>query len=599
MAKQPVERGAGRPEDDGQTLEQPPRRLESGVRRTATRAPVLVVTHLDRAWVVRPVEGRALVVGRDPEADISVVDPSVSRSHARIECVGDAVTVTDLGSTNGTLLNGLRVEQATLGLGDEVCLGNVTLTLHARPEWSGPREHPLSHDQFLAVLEDEVERGLAFRRGLAVVMVHFDDPSVGVAALRPRLRTVDRFAHFGRGDLEILLPEADRSEVDALLERTGARAGIAFFPRDGGSADALIQASRAALRQTSASAPVQIADRAPREREGPLVVASPAMRGILDLVERAATAVIPVLIRGETGTGKEVLARSIHERGPRAQRPFSAINCAAIPPTLLESVLFGHEAGAFTGAQRAQAGVFEEADGGTVFLDEIGELTLAAQAALLRVLETRQVRRIGGKEELKLDVRILSATHRDLEAMVQAGSFREDLYYRLNTLMLEVPPLRERPEEIGPLAEHFLALANAANGRAVTAIGAEAMHLLLVHPWPGNIRELRNAIEHAVVVAKGPVIQPEDLSRRTRAAAAAADSTLEDEPDHAEANPPTGLREQLAAAETQIILEALRATDGNRTKAARRLHVPVRSLSHRIRVLGIKKLGFGTDPAGD
>ena len=285
----------------------------------------------------------------------------------------------------------------------------------------------------------------------------------------------------------------------------------------------------------------------------------------------------------------------------RSKNRLVCINCGAIPSTLVESVLFGHEKGAFTGATSSARGVFEEADGSTVLLDEIGELSPPAQAALLRVLESKEVRRVGANREVTVDVRVIAATHRDLDAMVKAGTFREDLMYRLNAMTLEVPALRERPEEIGPFAERFVTLANAANGRDVKGLDVESMRLLLRYPWPGNIRELRNAIEHAVVVAQGRMVQPIDLPRRIRDFA----STVLQDDAHgpstgvgapvAAAAAPSDLREGVQRYEMQVILEALRSAKGNRTEAARRLQVPVRTLSHKIKQYGIKKLGFGVE----
>jgi len=203
-----------------------------------------------------------------------------------------------------------------------------------------------------------------------------------------------------------------------------------------------------------------------------------------------------------TGTGKEVLARLIHEGGPRRDKPLVAVNCGAIPAELLESTLFGHERGAFTGAGQQQKGLFEAADGGTIMLDEVGELPAAAQVALLRVLEEKRVRRVGATREIEVDVRVIAATHRDLEAMVEARSFRRDLFYRLNGVDVTLPPLRARREDIAPLAERFLKKAAKANGREVRSIAPEAMVLLKEYGWPGNVRELRNAVERAVVIAE-------------------------------------------------------------------------------------------------
>jgi DNA-binding NtrC family response regulator len=318
-----------------------------------------------------------------------------------------------------------------------------------------------------------------------------------------------------------------------------------------------------------------------------------AMRALLDTAARVALSRIPVVVHGETGTGKEVLARFIHERGLRAKERLVRVNCGAIPASLVESTLFGHEKGSFTGAVQRQRGLFEEADRGTLFLDEIGDLPLAAQVALLRVLESGSFCRVGSTEEVTVDVRIIAATHRDLEAMVEERKFREDLYYRLSTMVLEIPPLRERFEEIQPLSMRFLGQANEANGRRVRGFSEEAMALLLSHRWPGNVRELRNAVERAVVVAQGELIQPEDLPARVRIARGeGATDPGERWATGAEIGvrraPPGEARARIQQYQARIIEEALRSAGWSRAEAAERLGMPLRTLARKIKALGIK-----------
>ncbi|MBL8957663.1 MAG: sigma 54-interacting transcriptional regulator [Myxococcaceae bacterium] len=538
----------------------------------------LVVFHGEASRVVRLTEGRAVVLGRDPTAEISIADDSISRRHASFTAEAGSVTVADLGSTNGTKLNGAPVEKAVMSPGDEVTLGSVTVSLHVLVPVAAAAHGVATHDQFLASLDDEVERARTFGRGFAVMMLRWAGP---LKPLQERLRSVDRLALYADGIFEVLLPEASKEDASRFLVASKGLAGVAVYPTDGRSAEALLEAARDAMHGD-----------VPKPQATALVSASPAMQAVFTTVERIASSMIPVLIRGETGVGKEVLARAIHEKSPRARQRLVSINCGAIAPTLVESVLFGHERGAFTGAVASTRGVFEEGDGSTVLLDEVGELSATAQAALLRVLETKEIRRVGGAKDLTVDVRVIAATHRDLEAMVKAGTFREDLLYRLNAMTLELPPLRERPEEVGPLAERFVAQANAANGRAVKGLDAAAMRLLLSYAWPGNIRELKNAIEHAVVVAAGSVVQPGDLPRRVREAPGeVALPAASKAPDAA----PADLKEGVQRYERQAVLEALRAANGNRAEAARRLSIPVRTLSHKLKQLGIKKLGFGPD----
>ncbi len=303
-----------------------------------------------------------------------------------------------------------------------------------------------------------------------------------------------------------------------------------------------------------------------------LVGSSAPMREVQKSIGRLADSEASVLITGETGTGKEVVARAIHRHGRRGARAFVAVNCAAIPAALLESQLFGHARGAFTGAIADRAGSFREAEGGTLFLDEIGDMDLAMQAKLLRVLQDRMVMPVGGRP-VAVDVRILAATHRDLRAMVAAGSFREDLFYRIGVVPVHLSPLRERLSDILPLAEYFLA--RAGGGRRLSAAAAGR---LLAHPWPGNVRELRNAMERAAVLAPLPVLSAADfafLAGEDMKAAGAPDWLAGDLPG------------AVARLETEMIRRALAACAGNRTEAARRLNIHRQLLYEKIRRYGL------------
>jgi two-component system NtrC family response regulator len=305
--------------------------------------------------------------------------------------------------------------------------------------------------------------------------------------------------------------------------------------------------------------------------DGDMVGMSAPMRAVQKAIGLLADSDATVLINGETGTGKEVVARAIHRHGRRGSRPFVAVNCAAIPAELLESLLFGHVRGAFTGATSDRPGSFREADRGTLFLDEIGDMAPATQAKLLRALQERVVTPVGGKP-VAVDVRVLAATHRDLAAAVQAGQFREDLFYRLSVVPLHLPPLRDRLADIVPLAEHFLALA-ARPGEAPPQLAADAAARLIAHPWPGNVRELRNAMERAAAMARHPVLAAADLNFLGHAVAPgpAADWLA------------GTLPEAVARLEQAMIDRALAEAGGNRTEAARRLGIHRQLLHQKLR----------------
>ena len=287
------------------------------------------------------------------------------------------------------------------------------------------------------------------------------------------------------------------------------------------------------------------------------------------------------LISGESGTGKELIARAIHYNSRRAKGPFIKVNCAALPESLLESELFGHEKGAFTGAQTLRQGLFERANEGTLLLDEIGEMPLVLQAKLLRILQEREFERIGGHQTIKVDIRVIAATNRDLQAMVKEGTFREDLFYRLNVIHLILPPLRDRREDISLLANHFLQKFSSENQRDIIDIDPMAMSLLTAWSWPGNIRELSNVIERAVVMNSGPIIFSEDLPPQIRQPVCNAGEAK---------TAPVGernLKEEIKRVEKRIIMEVLEQQEGNRTRTALMLGISRRALMYKLQEYGI------------
>ena len=306
-----------------------------------------------------------------------------------------------------------------------------------------------------------------------------------------------------------------------------------------------------------------------------IVARSDVMMEVFHTVRKVAGYKSTVLLYGESGTGKELVARSLHYNSPRAERPFVAINCGAITETLLESELFGHVKGAFTDANRDKPGLFQEAHGGTLFLDEIGEMPKALQVKLLRVIQEGEIRRVGDVRDIKVDVRLVAATIRDLAAAVTEGSFREDLYYRLNVLPIHLPPLRERREDLGLLVEHFVRECNGRLGRSIRGLSAEAMKVMLDYSWPGNVRELENAIEHSMILCEADTIDVACLPRKIRES--------KDRIRMALASDELSIKKMSRLVEEELIRRALKQTGGNRTRAAQLLEISHRALLYKIK----------------
>ncbi|HKA90115.1 MAG TPA: sigma 54-interacting transcriptional regulator [Haliangiales bacterium] len=541
-----------------------------------------------------PDEGE-VPIGRADTNRIRVDDRSISRNHAVLRLKGGEISIEDLGSSNGTRVRDRALaqgERALLSPGEVVDVGSTMFIVQARTTPSRARRI-WAHDYFEARLEDECARAERSGTPFALVRVHVRQPAAADLvqhALSEILRQVDVLGRYAPAELEAILMDAGTEEVERFRERLvatlGERAGevtvgAALWPRHGRNPDALVALASALARGEKLEARV--------ERE---LTPSEPMARVLKLAERIAPGTLPVLILGETGSGKEVLAQRIHALSPRAQKPFLSLNCAALSETLLESELFGHERGAFTGAVAAKPGLLETAEGGTVFLDEVGELPMAIQVKLLRVIETRQVLRVGGLKTRPIDVRFLSATNRDLEGEVARGAFRQDLFFRLNGISLYVPPLRERVLEIRGLCESFLAQATRAAGRAdAPAISPEAMTVLERYSWPGNIRELRNVIERAVLLCVGTVILPEHLPlEKMKATLTGTQVSVPDDP-----TPPTGrggavpVKSELHALERQRILDALKDCAGNQTKAAKLLGMSRRTFLNRLDAYGISR----------
>jgi DNA-binding NtrC family response regulator len=313
---------------------------------------------------------------------------------------------------------------------------------------------------------------------------------------------------------------------------------------------------------------------------GRIVGNSPAMRRIYQVIEQAAPTPASVLIIGESGTGKELIAQTIHQLSPRAGSPFVAINCAAIPETLLESEIFGHERGAFTGATDRRAGCFELADRGTLFLDEIAEMQAVTQVKLLRVLQERKFRRLGGRVEQEVDVRVIAATNVDTTAAMREGKLRDDLFYRLNVFTIELPPLRDRKEDLGLLVQAFIDEFNARDRRQVTAVTPDAMRMLEAYEWPGNVRELRNVMERATILARGDLVEVQHLPRFSPPATAAPAAAKAAEPTSSSVTIAPGMT--VDEAERRLIVATLDAAAGNKTRAAEMLGISLKTLHNKL-----------------
>jgi DNA-binding NtrC family response regulator len=418
-----------------------------------------------------------------------------------------------------------------------------------------------------------------------------------VAAVAGALRLIDVVGTGDDGLLLLLLPECDRALARQLLGRVlaaapVARAGLALCPTDACDLDSIILTARAAARRAAPGRHAEVGDVATRIDLGPrqVTLADPAMIRVYALLERLAASALPVLINGETGVGKENAAYAVHHWS-RRPGPFVAVNCAALgPDSLIESELFGHDRGAFTGATAAKVGLFESAAGGTVFLDAVGELPLAIQAKLLRTLEQRVITRLGEQRERTIDVRVVAATNRDLDAEVVAGRFRRDLFYRLSGATVILPPLRDRRCEIPVLAAAFLAEACARAGKPAMTLAPATMQALLTHDWAGNIRELRNTIDYVVAASPDDTVEPYDLPERLGGATTAATGTTG--PFLAALVLPSAdavphgfrpIAEELRELERRRMSEALAAAGGVKTRAAALIDMPIRTFTLKLK----------------
>jgi DNA-binding NtrC family response regulator len=409
---------------------------------------------------------------------------------------------------------------------------------------------------------EALEKGRAFRPAVVIadlVMPNMDGLEL-LKALQDDLPFTTIIILTGQGTIETAVLAMKAGAYDYLTKPVDVtRLGLVL---------------RKALERAGIAREVALLRRQVEGGEPPTLLGrSAAMKEVARQVELAAASAAPVLVLGESGTGKELVARTLHDLSPRAKGPFVGVNCAAIPETLLESEIFGHERGAFTGAAERRIGCFEMADGGTLLLDEVGEMHPAVQAKFLRVLEEGAFRRVGGKAEIRVDVRVVAATNKDPAAAIRDGALREDLFYRLNVFPIALPPLRDRPEDIPLLAEAFLRASAAKNGRPLRAISPEALRALQQYPWPGNVRELRNAIERAVILCRGETIDPAHLPEALRRPAASPESAPQ-------LTLPIGTT--VEDAEKALILQTLDFAGQNKTRAAEILGISLKTLHNKL-----------------
>jgi len=547
--------------------------LTDGVRALFVNGPMSVARHV--------LATDTVTLGRGPGVDIELDDPCVSRVHARLD-LGQVMVLTDLGSSNGTTVAGALLRAGVpqpVHLAEPFFIGRSALVVHVAPAARSPLRRLTSAQALGAHLR--ANAGAAFAI-LVITRPEKTAPAVLEAILGDVLGAVSRSPR----DWACWL-DPNRFvlgvEVASSVEATGIeRAAVRQLASWGVWAEVdLVNLPAPAERISDADLAAALAGHAPVTlKRGQMIVREPAMHELLRAARRVAGADVGVLILGETGSGKDVLASLVHELSARAAGPFVGVNCASIPEALLESELFGHERGAFTGAVTAKPGLLETADGGTVFLDEIGDLPASLQAKLLRVIESREVTRVGAVRPRVVDVRFVAATNCNIAAAVASGRFRQDLLYRLNCVTLSVPPLRERRAEIEPLVRLFLSDARARFDSQVSDVSPPALEALLAHPWPGNVRELRNVVERAVLLAPGRVIEPAHLGL-TRPPAPEATVSV------APSARPTGVTGRRI--DRDAIAEALIACGGNQSRAAKFLGVSRRTLVRRIARLGLPR----------
>ncbi|MFN7935354.1 MAG: sigma 54-interacting transcriptional regulator [Bryobacteraceae bacterium] len=569
--------------------------------------------------------GQALTIGRSRQNDITLDDRLVSRKHCRLETRPEGVLLLDLESENGTHRNGSAVKEAVLAIGDELRVGQSVFLC----EGAARAAHPQAGESTVVLRVDDspylradatlqptarvlsdvkvllgigsalpTAKGLADVRRTLVEKVAQALPARSVFLIVDGEEIPEAIPQAGRELMEqvreqrvSILTELDGNRLAAPLIAFQRLVGVLYAESDSALHEEHLDllAGIAGMAASAVESALKLAsleeEKSELERElqiaHDMVGESGALETVLKMISRAAPTDASVLILGESGTGKELAARALHRNSKRSGHRFVAINCAAIPETLIEAELFGHERGAFTGATQLRRGRLEEASGGTLFLDEIGELVPPVQSKLLRFLQEREFQRVGGNRPVRVDVRVIAASNRDLEAMARSGGFRQDLFYRLHVIAIQIPPLRERSSDIPLLAQSFLHKHRNLCTHRVTGISASAMRYLKEYSWPGNVRELENAIQRAMVMGSGLEIQPEDLPENVLESAAGGVSEESAGTYH----------EEVRRAKQRILQTALDQAKGNISEAARRMGLHPNNLHRMMKTLGVKGRG--------
>ncbi|CAN5527199.1 hypothetical protein BH11MYX1_BH11MYX1_21180 [soil metagenome] len=585
---------------------------KSGPDDEIRRSHLQLVVIGNGAFATHPLPaGASLTIGRSNRCEISIDDESMSRRHALLK-LGETVTIEDLGSVNGTRVRGKAVElgrPVAIAVGELVGLGTISVILQQLSRPGRPRRL-WAHDYFEARLEEECARQARSGVAFALLHVHPDQrvpTSFIEETLGDVLRDTDIFGRYGPHEYEVILPDSPPAKaeeavrrIEAKLLERGLKCRIVFAccPRDGGSPYQL--AAKVQAPPVKDKATMGVSD---------IVVSDVQMKSLHQMVEQIADSKIGVLLLGETGVGKEVFARAVHQASRRAAGPFVELNCAALTETLLESELFGHEKGAFTHATSAKAGLIESADGGTLLLDEIGDMPLTTQVKLLRVIEGSQLRRVGALKARAIDVRFVAATNSNLEAQMESGAFRRDLFFRLNGVTIVIPPLRERLAELEMMAKAFIRGSWSRNSGPAPALAPDAVELMRIYSWPGNGSELKTMVERAVLrCGQGPIRVehlPADKMRSMlmtarssapsgRLASRTGETRLPSPADSRDGDgrsadtPPSGRVASVRSfrrgsdEERKQIMDALDQAGGNQTLTARILGISRRTLVNRL-----------------